>query len=148
MINLAVFSYPAFFHFNEVANFGFLTQYRAGTNSGERTDVAIFSYYRVFDHGVGGNDCSLAYAAILEHTIWSDAHIAGNGYIAFQDYIDIYLDVPGYNDFSSHVESGRIVQGNTTQHQSAGFPLLEMPFQFGKLQPVVDTSCFHLITAR
>src|SRR6187549_3200831 len=105
MIDLAVFAYRAFLHFDKITDFCFFLEDRARTNSRERSDIAIFTDYRIFDHGIGGDICSFTYAAVFQYAVWADLYIAGYVYIAFKNNVYIYLNVFGNDYFAPYIET-------------------------------------------
>ena len=81
------------------------------------------------DHGAGAD------ARIADHAVRADAHAVAELHLAFEDAVDVDLDVAAAGQLAAHVEARRVGQAHAGLHQRVGLRALQAALQVGQLQP-------------
>ncbi len=76
---------------------------------------------------------------IPDAAVGTDSDVVRQADPAFEDAVDIDLDITAANQLAAQIEAGRIGQSDPGFHQLLGGALLEPAFQMRQLQRAVDT---------
>src|SRR5690606_24300450 len=121
-----------------------VAQMHAGAEHGARTGAGVGPDHAGLAHGgavdvAEGLDAGAgADAGVADHAVGADAHAVAELDLAFEDAIDVDLDVAAHGERTAHVDARRIDQRDALFHQAAGDVALVDALELRQLQLVVD----------
>jgi hypothetical protein len=82
---------------------------------------------------------------VADHAVGADAHAIAQADAAFEDAVDVDLDLAAAQQLAAHVQPRRVGQAHAGLHQRLGAGALEAALQVGQLHGAVDTQHFGLV---
>ena len=123
----------------------FVLEHRARAETGERPDVAALADDGVVQDAAREDLGVRADHAVAQHDVGADAHAVTELDGAFEDHVDVDVDVAADLDRAARIEARGVDEGHALRHQLLRAPAAVDGFHFGQLLLVVHAQ--HLVFA-